>query len=155
MITRIRPRSLARWNIVEKCNEMLLNSLEPTASELSRRDAVMTAILAAIRENRTIKLPPFDASLSRPSDQVALQSIGLEPNAFSGTVGPFRYQFEGEEDLLHVIVVPQDSGPIRPEDARLVVEFLMPKLSPALIWLKPGEFTQHFYFGHDELLAVS
>jgi hypothetical protein len=23
----------------------------------------------------------------------------------------------------------------------------------ALVWLKPGEFSQHFYVGHDELLV--
>lgn len=130
-----------------------MNQLDPTTAEIVRRDEVFSSILTAIKQSQTIKLPPFDASLSRPSDQVALQSVGLEPNPFSGTVGPFRYQFEGEEDLLHLIVMPQDGESITPEEARPVAEFLLPTLPPALIWLKPGLYTQHFYFGHDELLG--
>jgi hypothetical protein len=99
-----------------------------------------------------IKLPPFDPAIDRPSDRFALLSVGLEDNIFGGTVGPFRYQFEGEEDLLHLIVTRLDSEALSPSEGQAVASFLMPGVSPALIWLRPGEFSQHFYVGHDELV---
>jgi hypothetical protein len=126
----------------------------PTEAETSRRDQVLQSVLEHIRNDRRIYLPPFDSSLSRPSDQFALQSVGVEPNEFGGSVGEFRYQFEGEEDLLHLIVTRFDGAVLTPEDGQSVVDFLLPGFPASLMWLKPGKFTQHFYFGHDELLRI-
>jgi hypothetical protein len=123
----------------------------PTEAEISHRDAVMAAVFDHIRGNQTIKLPVFDSELDRPSDQFALLSVGLESNQFGGTVADFRYQFEGEEDLLHLIVTRGSGLPLTPQEGQTVAGFLLPGVSPALIWLKPGEFSQHFYVGHDEL----
>ena len=109
----------------------------------------MARILDSIRGNVRIKLPPFNPATSE-SGEFALHSI--EDNEFSGTLGPYRYQFEGEDDLLHLIVARSDGGRLSVEEGRQVAAFLLPDLPPALIWLKPGEFTQHFYLGHDELL---
>lgn len=131
---------------------MSSNPLEPTDAERARRVEVMETILAHVRENRTIKLPPFDPSISRPSDEFALQSVGLEPNPFSGSVGPFRYQFEGEEDLLHLIVARADAGPLSAADGQAVAGFLLQGVPSAMIWIKSGQKTQHFYFGHDHLI---
>lgn len=113
----------------------------------------MRLILERIREDRTIKLPVFDPAISRPSDRFALLSVGLEPNEFGGTVGHYRYQFEGEEDLLHLIVTVEDEGRVTAEEGQAVCGFLLQGVSPALIWLRPGKFSQHFYVGHDELLG--
>ncbi|RYG38555.1 hypothetical protein EON81_03380 [bacterium] len=106
-----------------------------------------------IRDDRTIKLPPFDPEISRPSDRFALLSVGLEPNDFGGTVDRFRYQFEGEEDLLHIIVTTVDDSPVTPAQGQMVCGFLLQGVSPALIWFRPGEYSQHFYVGHDELVG--
>lgn len=127
--------------------------VEVTPEEKERRDAVMRRILDCVRENRRIALPPFDASLDRPSDRFALLSVGLEPNDFSGTLGRYRYQFEGEEDLLHLIVTEATGGNLGPREGQAVAEFVLRGMPTALIWLRPGEFSQHFYFGHDELEA--
>lgn len=113
----------------------------------------MTRILDCIRTDRTIKLPDFDPNISRPSDQFALQNIGLEPNEFGGHIGPYRYQFEGEEDLLHLIVTRVDGVAVPTNEGQQVCGFVLRGISPALIWLRPGENTQHFYVGHDELLS--
>lgn len=126
---------------------------QASEAEKETRDCVITRILEFVRQDQRIPLPPFDPAISRPSDQFALQSVGLEPNDFGGTVGEFRYQFEGEEDLLHIIVTRNSGLPLAPMEAQEVVTFLLPELPQSLMWLKPGEFTQHFYFGHDELLA--
>jgi len=127
--------------------------LKPTPDEAERRDRVMWRILKDIQESRTIKLPDFDATLSRPSDQFALTNIGAEPNDYSGVMGDFRYQFEGEEDLLHLIITRTDAAPLSVEIAQQVVSCVLEGVPPALIWLRPGTFSQHFYFGHDDLIG--
>jgi hypothetical protein len=128
--------------------------MDATPDEKSRREQVIESVLRFVREDRRIFLPPFDPSFSRPSDQFALQSVGMEPNEFGAEVGQYRYQFEGEEDLLHLIVTRSDGSALTPEEGQQVAHFLLPTLPTSLMWLKPGEFTQHFYFGHDELLRA-
>ncbi|MFN8218929.1 MAG: hypothetical protein U0S12_02200 [Fimbriimonadales bacterium] len=123
----------------------------PTPQEIARRDAVRASLEEHIREGATIKLPPFDPSVSQ-AGVVALQHIGIEPNPFSGTVDAFRYQFEGEEDLLHLIVARQDGETISPEEGQGVLRFVLPDVPEALVWFKPGKYSQHFFVGHDELL---
>ena len=125
--------------------------MTPSVDEQARRASVLRAILAATAENRTIKLPPFDPQLSQPSSSVASVTVGLEPNPYGGIVGDLRYQFEGEEDLLHLIVTRLDQEPIPVEEARKLAAFLFDGVPPALVWLKPGEYSQHFYLGHDDL----
>lgn len=112
----------------------------------------MSTVVEHVRENRTIKLPPFDPANSSPSPNYALLSVGLEANPFRGTVAGFRYQLEGEEDLLHLIVTDLDGQPITPEQGQSVAGFVLNGLPTAMIWMRPGHFSQHFYFGHDELL---
>jgi hypothetical protein len=126
--------------------------ISPTPEEQKRRDEVMGRILECIRNDERIKLPVFNPSLDRPTDQFALLSIGLEPNDFSGSLGPYRYQFEGEEDLLHLIVTEASQGPLTTHDSQSVAAFVLKGMPSALIWLRPGEYSTHFYFGHDELL---
>ena len=124
----------------------------PTSEERARRSEVIARVLRSIEENRTVKLPDFDASRERPSDRFALVNVGLEPNDFSGTLGPFRYQFEGEEDLLHLLVLRP--GGVSPEEGRRVAAFVLDGVSPALIFMRQGEESQHFYVGHDELVGT-
>jgi hypothetical protein len=122
----------------------------PNEAEELRRNEVLTLILAYIRDNRTIKLPEFSGGGTGTSADYAL--LALEPNEFSGTVGDYRYQFEGEDDLLHLAVMRNDRQALSVEEARTVVSFLLPTVPAALIWLRPGTLSQHFYVGHDELL---
>ena len=124
----------------------------PTPAEGERRDEIARRILRFIEENRRIALPPFDPALARPNDRFALVNVGLEPNDFAGSLGHCRYQFEGEEDLLHLIVTA-DGGAITVAEGQRVAAFVLAGVPPALVWLKPGELSQHFYVGHDDLVG--
>ncbi len=126
--------------------------LTPTEQEIHRRNEVINRLLDYIREDVRIKLPDFDPSKERPSDLYALINVGIEPNQFSGTIGRFRYQFEGEEDLLHLIVTSQDDAGLSTAEGHEVGSFVLQGVPTALIWLRPGSLSQHFYVGHDELI---
>lgn len=124
--------------------------IQPSLEERACRDEILERILEHIRDDIKIRLPDFDRTIEQGHSEFALHALAENP--FSGSVGPYRYQFEGEDDLLHLIVTRSDGARISAEDARPVARFLLPNVSPAVIWLKPGEFSQHFYLGHDELL---
>ena len=126
--------------------------MSPTPAERDRRDEIARRVLDHIAQGRRIALPPFDSRVSRPSDQFALVNVGMEPNDFAGTADGFRYQFEGEEDLLHLIVTA-DGASLSVSQGQAVAAFVLAGVSPALIWLKPGELSQHFYVGHDDLVG--
>ena len=127
-----------------------MSALTPDDDERRQRDRVLGAVLGAIRSNTTIKLPDF---ARETGSAPALTSIGIEPNSYGGVVGSYRYQFEGEEDLLHLIVTRTDNGPLSAEDGQAVVLFLMPSMPSGLVWIRPGVFSQHFFCGHDDLLS--
>ncbi|HEY0867029.1 MAG TPA: hypothetical protein VGE01_06615 [Fimbriimonas sp.] len=112
----------------------------------------MELILRQIRDNLTIKLPDYDPGVGNPGGH-PFALIGIEENPFSGVVGEFRYQFEGEEDLLHLMVMRCDCEPLTPQEGQQVASFVLRGLPSSLIWLRPGQRSQHFYFGHDELLS--
>jgi hypothetical protein len=121
-----------------------LPTLSPSTEEVGRRHSVMSHILECIRQGRTIRLPDFDSGRPRLEDV---------ENDFSGTVGLFRYQFEGEEDLLHLTVTRADGSAIAVGEGQAVAAFVLRGVPPALIRMKPGEFSQHFYFGHEDLIG--
>lgn len=123
-----------------------------TEGELAQIREVRRAVRAAVVSGEVIRLPDFQPGASRPSDAFALQHIGSEPNPFGGVVGELRFQFEGEEDLLHLFVSRRDDEPLAMEAAQGLVSILVPEVPPGLMWCKPGEFSHHFYFGHDVLL---
>jgi hypothetical protein len=112
--------------------------LQASPHEAAVRETVIAAVLRAIRAGETIRLPEAEA-----------------PRTYEGAVGDYRYLFEGEEDLLHLVVERIDGGPCSPEEGQAVARFLMPDLPPGLCWLKPGEFSQHLYCGHDDLLRAA
>lgn len=129
-----------------------MQPLTPSREEQKRRNQVITTILECIKSNTTILLPNFDPTISRPSDQYALTSVGIEPNPYGGMVGNYRYQFEGEEDLLHLIIVRLDGEVVSPRESQAVVSFLYPGVPTAMMWYKAGTVSHHFYLGHDVLL---
>jgi hypothetical protein len=122
------------------------DSLAATAEELATAEAVMAAVREAVRSDVRILLPRRLGS-GDPS--------GFAPNQFGGQIGGYRYQLEGEDDLLHLIVARTDGGRLTAEQGRLVAGELFKHVSSALIWIRPGEFSQHFYVGHDDLLDVA
>ena len=126
--------------------------LTPTADEIAVRDQVISTILAHIRDNTTIHLPPYQPATAEASDRYALQSVGIEANPFGGRFGLFRYQFEGEDDLLHLFISRPDGEPVTPAEAQFVAGLLYPNLPKAMLWYHPATYSHHFYVGHDVLL---
>ncbi|MBV6459158.1 MAG: hypothetical protein HONBIEJF_02301 [Fimbriimonadaceae bacterium] len=100
-------------------------------TEESTRLAVLRTILQYVAQDRTIRL----------SDHLG------------GELKGFRYSFEGEDDLLHLSIARADGSALTVEEAQTVVAELLPGMPAALIWLKPGQLSHHFYMGHDDLVA--
>jgi hypothetical protein len=115
-----------------------MTSLEPTAQEITRRAEVIAAIREAVTNDMTIKLPPL--------------STQAVPSRYGGQVGGYAYQFEGEEDLLHLSVARQGGGTLTAEEGQAVASFLLEGMPPGLVWIRPGKSSQHFFFGHDDLV---
>ncbi|MCW5942620.1 MAG: hypothetical protein KIS66_10340 [Fimbriimonadaceae bacterium] len=123
--------------------------LEPTDAETARRDEVLARLRDFVARGERILVPPPNPDL--PPHLAALGSV--DPSTpFAGSVGPFVYQFEGEDDLLHLLVATADGGTLAMEEAQPVVSFLVPMVPPSLMWVKPGVRSQHFYFGHEAIL---
>ncbi|MFZ4508023.1 MAG: hypothetical protein ACOYON_10050 [Fimbriimonas sp.] len=111
----------------------------------------MRAIMDRIDHDVRIKLPDFDRANALESDASRIALVGIEANAYSGTVGEFRYQFEGEDDLLHLFVLRIDGSTLTVQEGQQLAGWLLPGVPLGLIWLKPGSISQHFYVGHDLL----
>jgi len=127
--------------------------LSPSPDERSALTIVLSSILEAVGESRAVLLPRPVSFETEPS-VTALHRAGSDPNPYGATVGEFRYQFEGEDDLLHLFVVRQDGLELSPEEGQSVAGWVLEKVPPGLVWFKPGRFTQHFYLGHDDLVAA-
>lgn len=123
--------------------------MHPTIEERNQRNSVFARILDSIHRDEKILLPPYNREEATESADFAL--LAIPDNDFSGSIGPFRYQFEGEDDLLHIFVMRQDRTPLTVPEAQQVMSFLLPQVPPALIWLRPGTLSHHFYVGHDVL----
>ncbi|HXH60450.1 MAG TPA: hypothetical protein VNI20_03750 [Fimbriimonadaceae bacterium] len=121
-----------------------------TEQETRQRGEVLEALLRCIETDETIRLPEARGTIE---SETAMLNVGIEPNAFGGRVGGFRYQFEGEDDLLHLFIVRLNGSELSVEEAQGVVEFLLPGVPSSLIWLKPGRLMQHFYMGHDDFAS--
>lgn len=115
---------------------MAIDDPGPTPLEIKRRDEVLDQMRQLVREGRAI-----------PLDRAA-------GSAFSGSVGRYRYLFEGEEDLLHLSVRRADGGPMEARETQAVARFLLPGVPEALIWLRPGPAEHHFFLGHDLLFPL-
>jgi hypothetical protein len=122
-----------------------------TPEETAQRDSVRAALKEAINSAQTILMPDYRGN-EGPGD-FALQNVGLEPNAYGGTAQGLRYQFEGEEDLLHLFIVRADGGSATVEEAKDLAAWLLPEVPPGMIWLNAGRRSMHFHFGHELLVA--
>ena len=109
--------------------------MHPTPAEDAERARVIAALINAIEHDHPIRVPT-------PG----------ETSQFSGVVGGFQYQFEGEDDLLHIAITRIDRKGLVAEEAQNVVSWLMPEMPAGLIWIRPGEYSQHFYLGHDDVV---
>ena len=128
--------------------------LQPTPEEIAQRDTVLLNLREHIATNRTIRLPNPGPGPDQGPNDIALMALVFRESAFGGSLGAYRYLFEGEDDLLHLLVVRSDGRELTVDDARPVAQFVLPGVAPALVWLKPGKVSQHFYLGHELFLAT-
>ena len=106
-----------------------------TEQEHADRASVIKCLKEAISTGSTVSYP-------RPA----------HTSLFSACVGLFRYIFEGEDDLLHLQVERTDGGKLTVDEGREVAQFVLSGVPQALIWMKTGHRSQHFYIGHDDLV---
>ena len=71
---------------------------------------------------------------------------------YATTIGDFKVQFEGEDDLLHLEIVRTDRSNIDIHDAKQLADLFFVDIPPALIVVKPAEYSAHYYLPHDVLL---
>jgi len=124
----------------------------PTPEESARRSEIIQYLLRLIERNQTVKLPDFDGERAGPTSEFPFATVGLEANPLGGTIGEFRYQFEGEEDLLHLVVMRSDQQPLSPAEGVSVGDFVLNGVPKGLIRLRPGDVSQHFFLGHENLM---
>ena len=139
------PVKVGSWVRIPPAPPVLCPMLAPTTAEIALRDAVMAHVRSYLDASQRIMLPPTPPNAD--GAEIAMVRAGEEANPFGGRVGPYRYQFEGEDDLLHLMVVRNDYAPLTPEEAQQVLKFVWPDVTPGLVWLKPGTISQHFYLG--------
>jgi hypothetical protein len=127
-------------------------TLTPTAEERAERDAVVRLLLDFIARGETVRLPACVPGLDR-AGAPSMATVGLEPGQFGGAVGEYRYRFDGEEDLLRLMVVRRDGAELTPAEGRAVAAFVLDAVPPGLVWFRPGRRSMHFFVGHDVLPA--
>ncbi|MHB1460052.1 MAG: hypothetical protein ACYC1M_02050 [Armatimonadota bacterium] len=71
---------------------------------------------------------------------------------YATTLGDFKVQFEGEDDLLHLEIVRTDGTKLDILGAKQIADRFFANIPPALIVVKPAEFSAHYYLPHDILL---
>lgn len=130
-----------------------MEKLQPSQEEFQAREETLRRVLGHIRHNKTIPLPPFSHPEETHKLPFAFLGKGFATSPFSGQVQDYQYLFEGEEDLLHLIITRKDYEALTPEEGQQVASFLLEGIPPSLIWFKPGKYSQHFYCGHDHLLT--
>lgn len=123
----------------------------PTPEESTRRSEIIGHLLRLIEQNQTVKLPDFDPERPAATPEFPFATVGSEANPLGGTVGDFRYQFEGEEDLLHLVVMRNDQQALSPAEGVSVGEFVLAGVPKGLIRFRPGTVSQHFFLGHENL----
>jgi len=109
---------------------------EFTAAEERARDEVLERLRRVIVEGEKVPM-----------------ASGGEVSPFEGVCGEFRFQFEGEDDLLRLCITRRDGQELGLREARDVVAWLLPELKPGLIWVRPGRRSHSFHLSHEDLLS--
>jgi hypothetical protein len=122
-----------------------------SSSDEAHRVQVLTSILDHVARGQTIRLPEWDRSVPVASTDYALLNVGLEPNQFGGFCGEMRYQFEGEDDLLHLMICRRDGEAMDVRSAQETASWLLRGVPTGLYWVKHASRSSHFYVGHDIL----
>ncbi|WKZ81350.1 MAG: hypothetical protein QY327_05465 [Fimbriimonadaceae bacterium] len=120
------------------------------------RERVWSALAAYIEENRKVPFPrpPDDSPRASFDPTRGFPSPGALTGPFGGVIGEYRFVFEGEDDLLHLLLMRTDGAALERESALEVAEFLTEGVPKSLKWLRLGPTSLSLYLGHDLLLQA-
>jgi len=68
---------------------------------------------------------------------------------YGATLGDFRVQFEGEDDLLHLSITRVDGGCVAHEEAQRIADLFFHAVPKGLIQCRPADYSVHYYVAHD------
>ncbi len=131
----------------------MMTTIDLLRDEQEHISVVLEKIKEYTLQNKPIRIPRLNCVEKSHGSEMAYLTDWTQISEFAGSIGEYQFLFEGEDDLLHLVILRKDLQPISVEDARRIVEKIMPDVPTAKIWLSPGIFTQHFYVGHDELIS--
>lgn len=72
---------------------------------------------------------------------------------YGATLGDFRVQFEGEDDLLHLAITRVDGRPISHEHAQSIAEAFFHAVPKGLIQCRPATYSVHYYIAHETFVG--
>jgi len=68
---------------------------------------------------------------------------------YGATLGNFRVQFEGEDDLLHLAITRTDDGEVSHREAQTIADAFFHRVPKGLIQCRPAVYSVHYYIAHD------
>ncbi|MCS7310251.1 MAG: hypothetical protein NZ741_08535 [Armatimonadetes bacterium] len=68
---------------------------------------------------------------------------------YGATLGEYRVQFEGEDDLLHLSITRVDGGRMTHDEAQQLADLFFHAVPKGLIQCLPAEHSVHYYIAHD------
>lgn len=68
---------------------------------------------------------------------------------YGATLGEYRVQFEGEDDLLHLSITRVDGGRVSHQEAQALADLFFHDVPKGLVQCHPAEYSVHYYIAHD------
>lgn len=120
------------------------------------RARVWSALVGYLEDDRKVPFPrpPSDPPGATFDPRRGFPSPGVLTGPFGGVIEGHRFVFEGEDDLLHLILMRTDGAPLEREPALEVAEFLTEGVPKSMKWLRLGPTSLSLYLGHDLLLQA-
>jgi|YNPMSStandDraft_1061717.scaffolds.fasta_scaffold33304_2 hypothetical protein len=84
--------------------------------------------------------------------QAGIPILLSQRERYGTSLGDFRVQFEGEDDLLHLSITRRDGDRISHEEAQRIADLFFHGVPKGLVYSRPAEYSVHYYIAHDILV---